>query len=525
MEFIDILRTTGPGEDIATLDVENLFTNVPINETIEYICDKVYRGDKEPIPIPEKILRDLLYTCTSEVPFLSHRGELFRQAGGVSMGSPLGCLFAEMYMAKVEERTFRSIDRPRIYVRFRDDIFVTVDKTQEIEVLAQTLKDKSILNFTVEQSINDKVPFLDVSVNRLNNRFKTNVYTKPTNVGRCLNANGECSDTYKQSVVSSYVNRALSHNQDWAEVDRELSRVRQLLTNNGYNGNMIEKVIAQRLNIVMNKPVDKREKGKILTVYHQMTYGSQHEQEAEVLRKIVHRGVEIIEPFEKLSLRIFCRPRTISSLIMRNSTTERTSLEQSTNVVYSFKCSVDACQHRDITYIGLTTTTLRRRMLAHRNNGGINSHYTKTHDRKPLLDELLKNTTIIHRENIKYRLNIAEAVSIAIKHPALNTQKESDYILPSARRRTAVTQRNEPQRGDEDQEGTEEVQVVGGNHHTQPTNEAPRGRKPRGRGSTRAPTAPRDAPQGHADAQPDEDVVVLSERILRPRRGRPTYTE
>ena len=217
VEFIDLLKTTGPGADMATLDVENLFTNVPIDETIDYICDKVYRGEKEPVEIPEKIMRDLLYTCTSEVPFLSHRGELFRQAGGVSMGSPLGCLFAEMYMAKVEEDTFKTINRPRIYARFRDDIFVTVNETQEIEVLANTLKVKSVLNFTIDRSNDNKIPFLDVNVNCSNNHFVTNVYTKPTNVGRCLNAEGECSEVYKRSVVSAYVNRALTHNQNWMD--------------------------------------------------------------------------------------------------------------------------------------------------------------------------------------------------------------------------------------------------------------------------------------------------------------------
>ena len=149
---------------MATLDVENLFTNVPIDVTIDYICERVYRGEMEPIPIPEETMRDLLYTCTSEVPFLSHRGELFRQAGGVSMGSPLGCLFAEMYMAKVEEDTFRTINRPRIYARFREDIFVTVNEAPEIELLANTLRNKSVLNFTIETSHDDRIPFLDVSV-------------------------------------------------------------------------------------------------------------------------------------------------------------------------------------------------------------------------------------------------------------------------------------------------------------------------------------------------------------------------
>ena len=115
VEFIELLKTTAPGSHIATLDVENLFTNVPVLETIDYITDRVYRSDQEPIPIPENILRDLLKACTCEAPFMSHRGELYRQIDGIAMGSPLGVLFAEMYMAKVEARTFDSICRPRIY--------------------------------------------------------------------------------------------------------------------------------------------------------------------------------------------------------------------------------------------------------------------------------------------------------------------------------------------------------------------------------------------------------------------------
>ena len=236
-------------------------------------------------------------------------------------------------------------------------------------------------------------------------RFDTSVYTKPTNVGRCLNANGECSETYKRSVIIAYVRRAFTHNQEWIGVDRELNRIRQLLTNNGYNGNIIEDVIAHQMNKFVNsKEIEKRDE-KIIKIYHQMTYGTNHDQEVEVLKKIIQRGVEILEPFERLSLRVFCRPRTTASLVMRNNTTDGKSLEEETNVVYQFICPVGACQHRNTTYIGLTTTTLRRRMLAHRNNGGINKHFTNSHDQKPLLTELLENTTIIHRESQKYRLN------------------------------------------------------------------------------------------------------------------------
>ncbi|XP_076032430.1 uncharacterized protein LOC143020154 [Oratosquilla oratoria] len=111
-EFIDILRTSDPDEDIASLDVESLFTHVPTQETIEILLDCVYRSGQTPLSIPERLLKEMLEPCTMEAPFLSHRGELFRQVDGVAMGSPLGVLFANMYMAAVETRTFNSHHRP-----------------------------------------------------------------------------------------------------------------------------------------------------------------------------------------------------------------------------------------------------------------------------------------------------------------------------------------------------------------------------------------------------------------------------
>ncbi|XP_076043741.1 uncharacterized protein LOC143026845 [Oratosquilla oratoria] len=54
-EFIDLLRTAPPCEDIASLDVESLFTNVPVDETTNFILDRVYKSDKPVIDIPEHV--------------------------------------------------------------------------------------------------------------------------------------------------------------------------------------------------------------------------------------------------------------------------------------------------------------------------------------------------------------------------------------------------------------------------------------------------------------------------------------
>ena len=153
-DFIDIINTANSEGEIASLDVDNLFTNVPLEETIDILMDMVYHREKPSLPIPETIMRELLKTCTTEAPFRCHKGHLYRQTDGVSMGSPLGVLFAEAYMAEVEKRTFTTLEKPKIYARFRDDIFVNVKEEKEINQLSQTLTSNSVLGFTTERSQN-----------------------------------------------------------------------------------------------------------------------------------------------------------------------------------------------------------------------------------------------------------------------------------------------------------------------------------------------------------------------------------
>ena len=102
-EFIDIARTGPEGELLASLDVESLFTNVPVESTINIILDSVYNNSSTaPLDIPKHILKSLLTTCTTETPFRNVNGDLYVQTDGVAMGSPLGPLFANYYMCHIE---------------------------------------------------------------------------------------------------------------------------------------------------------------------------------------------------------------------------------------------------------------------------------------------------------------------------------------------------------------------------------------------------------------------------------------
>ena len=356
------------------------------------------------------------------------------------MGSPLGVLFANMYMAEVEERTFRRHHKPTLYARYIDDIFVTSKDEADLENIQEALQRNSVLKFTIEKSQAQKIPFLDIMVEKEDNEISTTVYTKPTNIGRCLNARGECPDAFKKSVISAYVNRALTHCSSWRLVHSELDRVRQLLTNNGYSEDMIEDCIRRKMDKFQNETTRRRpeEECQKITLYYKMNYGTAYKQESEVVRNIIKRGVRTIDPEMKLDLRVYCKPNQMASLVMRNSTAPPKEKAAKTNVVYKFECPERDCEPSNVSYIGLTSTTLRRRLQAHRNQGSIFQHYTDQHDRRPTVNELLESTSIIGHETTSRRLMIAEAVSIKLQKPTLNIQTTSQYVLPSTRRQRAL---------------------------------------------------------------------------------------
>ncbi|XP_050714204.1 uncharacterized protein LOC126997250 [Eriocheir sinensis] len=144
-DFLEILRTAPPADNhiIASLDVESLFTNVPVNRTIQIIMDRVYRY-------------------------------MYCQVDGVAMGSPLGVLFANFFMGTIESMALKD-QQPSIYARYVDDIFIRVKNIDELQKLKQQLSNISGLNFTFEESQEGRLPFLDVLVSPQDSGFNTSV--------------------------------------------------------------------------------------------------------------------------------------------------------------------------------------------------------------------------------------------------------------------------------------------------------------------------------------------------------------
>ena len=83
------------------------------------------------------------------------------------MGSVLGPMFSNFYISDLENKVFNTISKPNIYLRYADDKLLTIC-TDEIDIIQETFQNNSVLNFTQEININNKIPFLGVLMDTSN---------------------------------------------------------------------------------------------------------------------------------------------------------------------------------------------------------------------------------------------------------------------------------------------------------------------------------------------------------------------
>ncbi|XP_076037240.1 uncharacterized protein LOC143022776 [Oratosquilla oratoria] len=341
------------------------------------------------------------------------------------MGSPLGVLFAQAYMCHVENSVLSSINpSPKMYLRYVDDIFVDVDGDEQLENLKRALEENSCLRFTIEKSVENKIPFLDVWVDGSDGTFTTDVYRKPSDSGRCLNGMSECPSKYKKSVVRAYVARAFKICSSWSLLHQELNRIKQILTNNGFPLKDIDNEIKTKMDLVNTTALDESSKFNNINLYYQNTMSSGYKKDEKVLKEIIKKNCTPTKEGDKLNLIIYYRNPRTSSLIMKNNLAAQKDKLKQSNVVYKYTCNFnkDGALCTD-EYIGYTTQTLSQRLTYHMQNGAIKSHMTKSHKNNISREHLNTNTIIIARNGNTTKLKCMEAVMIRNYMPLINIQQ------------------------------------------------------------------------------------------------------
>ena len=146
-----------PNEEYVSYDVESLFTNIPVGETINYIINETYQKKKLPQICNKTIFKILLHklmTVSVSISFqLNYK--LFKQTEGCTMEGPLSVTHSIRY-----------------YKRYVDDIFYRRQKNTS-DVLNDALNNyHPKIKLTIETN---PQRFLDTVITHINGTIETRV--------------------------------------------------------------------------------------------------------------------------------------------------------------------------------------------------------------------------------------------------------------------------------------------------------------------------------------------------------------
>ena len=239
---------------MASLDVDSLFTNIPLDETIDICVDNLYNDNKNPPNIIKHDFRNLLNIATKE-SFFMFNNKYYKQVNGVAMGSPLSPALANIFMCSFESKWFRDYPNgfnPVFYRRYVDDIFALFSSPDHADKFKEYLSSKHPnINFSTEKEKDGCLLFLDVNIFRKNEKFATNVYRKKTFSGVYTNFKSFIPEIYKIGLIKSLFFRCFSLCSDFIKFYHEIDKLKSILYKNSYPRDLIDKCIREFLDKIL----------------------------------------------------------------------------------------------------------------------------------------------------------------------------------------------------------------------------------------------------------------------------------
>ena len=340
---------------MASLDVESLFTNIPLKETIDIVTKKVYGRKRKVKGIWRSDFRKLLLMSTQGTVFY-YNGHYYRQKDGVAMGSPLGPALANAFLCHHEASWLDQCPlsyAPIFFARYVDDIFVLIRSQDHIVHLANFFSSRHPnIKFTYEMEVNNTLPFLDVNVYRDSDKFSSTVHRKDTFSGVYTNFRSFMPDTYKKGLISTLLYRAYMISSSFESVHTEIENLKRIFGKNGYPSKFIDKCILRFFDKMYEKrlPVHTAPKKEFLMVLPFLGTTSWN------VKNNIIRSFRKIVPFANVKV-VFKTQRRLSSCFNFKDKFPKALMS---GVIYKYTCA--EC---NLSYVGSTKRYWEKRLEEH----------------------------------------------------------------------------------------------------------------------------------------------------------------
>lgn len=212
LHVIALLRNSFLNDNsiLFTLDIESLYTNVPITGGIRAVSEAFLRHHDP--KRPDLTVLTLLRLLLENNEFLFDN-QLYLQKHGVSMGSVFGGSYASIFVGQWEANAIVAFPlKPRLWVRFLDDIFGVWDHSHEDFLAFTSHLNTFDNNIKITSNCSTRsVRFLDLEISKAGHEFAYSVAFKPTDSHFILPPDSYHPSHVTRSVLFSQVLRWATH--------------------------------------------------------------------------------------------------------------------------------------------------------------------------------------------------------------------------------------------------------------------------------------------------------------------------
>ena len=413
---------------MSSFDITSMFTNIPVNETIQLLCEQIFHTDPYFQNFSRSDFKELLQLTCNESFFIFDK-IAYQQRDGAQMGSPLGPTLANAFLCYHERNWLQNCPpdfKPIYYKRYVDDTCIFFrDPSHAPKFLEYLNSQHDNINFTLELENNSSLPFLDLLITRDQNQtIQTTIYRKKTFSGLGMSFFSYTPLKFKINNIKTLLYRAYHLSSSYMSIHLEFEFLRTFFANNGYPAKMFEVECKKFLSNIYNPPT------KLITANRKPLYLSlpYYGPESETLYNELITKLSLYYPQVKFYLSLINKS-TIRTLF---NFKDSVPLELRSDIIYEFSCV--SC---NATYVGSTRRRFKERVDQHlgrssrthrpltnplhstpRNHAELHNHPLKTEHFK-----------IIEQMDNNNKLAILESLHIYKKKPSLNIQQTSTQLF------------------------------------------------------------------------------------------------
>ena len=249
-DFVDKIKHIKLDENdlLITGDVNSLYTNMNLNRTVAVIR-RLFKKVPE-IGRPDNLIIELLDFTLKHNDF-EFNNEFFLQTCGCAMGKKYSPGLANLYLETLDKFIINYKIKPKIYLRYLDDIFLIMNKSPNLNIQAFEVEINSIIpDIKVDLNSNElSIDFLDVTVFKEDDySVGTKVFFKETNNRLLLNPTScHPKHTFGGIVKSQFIRykRLSSKKEYFLKTSNELIKLQKPL---GYSIHKMRAILRQIAN-------------------------------------------------------------------------------------------------------------------------------------------------------------------------------------------------------------------------------------------------------------------------------------